>query len=83
MKGWISPASKANYRHSSTRIVPACMTPLKSEQQDLNLRPHGPQPCALPNYAMLRICFFIVTDLYKKFNPFLYKVEIDFAHGKC
>lgn len=22
---------------------------LKSERQDLNLRPHGPQPCALPN----------------------------------
>jgi TolA-binding protein len=23
--------------------------PLNSERQDLNLRPHGPQPCALPN----------------------------------
>ncbi len=22
---------------------------IQSERQDLNLRPHGPQPCALPN----------------------------------
>ena len=27
---------------------------LKSGQQDLNLRPHGPQPCALPSYAIPR-----------------------------
>ena len=45
----------------------------KSEQQDLNLRPHGPQPCALPNYAMLRIYYPIVTDLKQKFNHFLKK----------
>ena len=25
-----------------------------SGQQDLNLRPHGPQPCALPSYAIPR-----------------------------
>ena len=29
-----------------------------SGQQDLNLRPHGPQPCALPSYAIPRnICY--------------------------
>ena len=27
---------------------------LSSGQQDLNLRPHGPQPCALPSYAIPR-----------------------------
>ena len=26
----------------------------KSGQQDLNLRPRGPQPCALPSYAIPR-----------------------------
>ena len=26
----------------------------QSGQQDLNLRPHGPQPCALPSYAIPR-----------------------------
>ena len=43
----------------------------KSGQQDLNLRPHGPQPCALPNYAMLRFHYSIVADMSKNFNLFL------------
>ena len=29
-------------------------------QQDLNLRPHGPQPCALPSYAIPRNHVFII-----------------------
>ena len=30
------------------------LTICQSGQQDLNLRPHGPQPCALPSYAIPR-----------------------------
>ena len=30
-----------------------------SGQQDLNLRPHGPEPCALPNCAMPRLVYIL------------------------
>ena len=38
---------------------------LLSGQQDLNLRPHGPQPCALPSYAIPRNKKIITETLLK------------------
>ena len=42
-----------------------------SGQQDLNLRPHGPQPCALPSYAIPRN-EEIITEIDYKCNSFLF-----------
>ena len=40
-----------------------------SGQQDLNLRPHGPQPCALPSYAIPRNAYnYNINEL--KMQPF-------------
>ena len=42
----------------------------QSGQQDLNLRPHGPQPCALPSYAIPREQLVFYQILQKKSTVF-------------
>ena len=47
----------------------------------MNLRPHGPQPCALPNYAILRYLYYNpsnkkiqVSNLFIQDNPFVWGI---------
>ncbi len=49
----------------------------------MNLRPHGPQPCALPNYAMLRLLYYftksgpILQSLFSFFLNYLVMLLIE------
>ena len=44
-----------------------------SGQQDLNLRPHGPQPCALPSYAIPRNQQMLLYQNFSKNQHFFRK----------
>ena len=46
--------NKSNRNCKFLKLRKPLILKYKSGQQDLNLRPHGPQPCALPSYAIPR-----------------------------
>ena len=56
-----------------------------SGQQDLNLRPHGPQPCALPSYAIPRNQQMLLYQNFSK-NQHFFENFLDWCRsttGRC
>src|SRR5436189_3044780 len=57
-------AEKAGETHP-----PSCPFPVKSGREDLNLRPHGPEPCALAKLSYAPWLFRIVVPVQVLSTP--------------